>query len=322
MKKYLSSYLVFLCLFLTLVTIILWIVKPTFSYNPPKITAPLPSFLTRTENQQVLGVNLWTPSDSELKNLSNKPEISAKSAIAYDLTKNKIIFEKNSKEKLPMASLTKIMTAIIALENKKENDQYYVSKNSLVGENSMGLTDGEVYTLDELLHGLMMVSGNDAAEALADNYPLGRENFIEAMNKKVKAFGLTDTNFTNPSGLEGDGNQYTTAYDLLVITKYALSNFPEFRDVVSTYEFHIPYSESHKELWLYNEINLLTSYPGVKGVKDGYTPEAGLCLVTYLDYQDRQIIGVILGSENRRDEMRSILDYSLKSSGINPPKHN
>lgn len=185
----------------------------------------------------------------------------------------------------------------------------------------MGLTAGEKLSLDELLYGLVLNSGNDAAETLASNFTGGREAFIQAMNEKANALGLSNTHFTNPSGLEGDGNQYTTAYDLLVITNYALSNFSEFKKVVGTFSMELPYSTNHKYFYLENETNLLSSYPGVKGVKDGYTPEAGLCLVTYLDYQNHKIIGVILGSGDRRGEMIELLDYSLNSIGITPPKH-
>ena len=213
------------------------------------------------------------------------------------------------------------MTAVIALENKRQDDRYYVSKSNLVGENSMGLTPGEVLTLEELLYGLILPSGNDAAEVLASNYPGGRAEFVKAMNDKASSLGLENTNFTNPSGLEGDGKQYSTAYDLLVITRYAIKNFPLFREVVATVEKEIPYSEDHKYFYLYNETNLLTSYPGIRGVKTGYTPEAGLCLVTYLDYEGHEIIGVLLGSQNRRQEMKDLLDYSLRLQGITPPPH-
>lgn len=287
------------------------------------ITSPLPSFLTFIKNNQVLSLNLWLPywiyDKSSYKNAVS-PEISARSALVYDLTTSKILYEKNPKERLPMASITKIMTAIIGLENERKDNKYLVMKEDLVGENSMGISEGEVLTLEELLYGLMLNSGNDAAETIASNYSGGRGKFIEAMNNKVKALGLSDTNFTNPTGLEGDGKQYTTAYDLLVITKYAMQ-FPLFRRVVAAFNHYIPKTETHKEYFLENETNLLTSYPGVFGVKTGYTPEAGLCLVTYLHYNRHEIIGVILGSDNRREEMKELLDYSLKIQNITPPPH-
>jgi D-alanyl-D-alanine carboxypeptidase (penicillin-binding protein 5/6) len=252
---------------------------------------------------------------------TQSPQITAKSALIFDTTTKEVLYSKNPTEKLPMASLTKIMTAVIALENQKKNDEYVVSQKDLVGEDSMGLDVGEKLSLDELLYGLMLHSGNDAAETLATNYPNGRDAFIKAMNQKVKSLGLSDTCFTNPTGLEGGGKQYTTAYDLTVMSEYAISKFPLFDRVVSTFDYNIPQTDTHKAFYLENETNLLTSYPGVKGVKTGYTPEAGLCLVTYLDYGGHKILGVILGSDDRRGEMIELLDYSLKSLGVTPPQH-
>ena len=166
---------------------------------------------------------------------------------------------------------------------------------------------------------MLLPSGNDAAEVLANNYPTGRTAFIKAMNNKAKALGMEDTHYTNPSGLQGDGNQYTTVHDLLILTRYALDHYPLFATIVSTLTYDIPQTDTHKAYSLSNETNLLSTYQGVKGVKTGYTPEAGLCLVTYIDYGDHKIIGVILNSQNRRGEMKELLDYSLKSVGVTPP---
>jgi D-alanyl-D-alanine carboxypeptidase len=246
-------------------------------------------------------------------------ELTAKSILMYNLTTDETIYEKNAGVRMPMASLTKIMTAIISIENPKKDTRYIAKSKDLVGENVMGLSAGEVLSLEELLYGLMLPSGNDAAEVLAGNYPLGRDAFIQAMNDKAKALGLKDTNFDNPSGLQGDGIQYTTAHDLLVMTRYALESYPLFAQVVGTVSYSIPATSTHKGYDLVNETNLLTTYEGVRGVKTGYTPEAGLCLVTYLEYGEHKIIGIILNSENRRGEMKELLDYSLKSLGIKPP---
>lgn len=290
-----------------------------YSYSGKlNIASPLPNFLTYFKNNQVSTINLWFPTSNSI---NQNIEISAKSAIVYDLATDKILYSKNPKEKLPMASLTKIMTAVIALENRKTNNLYLVTKDDLVGEDVMGLSVNEILPLNDLLYGLILHSGNDAAETLASNFTGGRTAFIKAMNNKVKSLGLSDTNFTNPTGLEGDGTQYTTAYDLLIITKYALDKFPTFNDVVSTFDYNIEATPTHKAFYLENETNLLTSYPGVKGVKTGYTPEAGLCLVTYLDYNGHQIIGVLLNSDNRRQDMKDLLDAALKSQGVQPPPH-
>ncbi len=274
------------------------------------------------QNSQASTLDVWLPDVSNVKTSTvKKPVIESKAAVIYDLSTKETLSAKNATQKLPMASLTKIMTATIAQENKKENDKYVVSKSALVGEDSMGATEGEILSQEELLYGLILNSGNDAAEVFASNYPGGREKFIIAMNNKAKALGLTDTVFSNPSGLQGDGVQYTTARDLLAITEYALSHFPLFNKVVQTTEYHLAQTATHKAYDLYNETNLLTTYPGVKGVKTGYTPEAGLCLVTYLEYKNHKIIGVLLNSDNRRLEMKELLDYSLKTQGITPPAH-
>lgn len=283
------------------------------------ITSPLPGFLSRIMNTQASTLNLWLPQVDESK--ITGPDITAHSALVYDLTSNQTLFAKNAKEKVPMASLTKIMTAIIALENKMDDDKYLVKKIDLVGEDSMGLSENEVLNLNELLYGLILHSGNDAAETIASNYPKGgREGFIKAMNDKAYSLGLNDTAFTDPSGLGDSGLQYSTPYDLLVMTNYAMS-FPLFAQIAQTASYTIAKTTTHEEYILESETNLLTTYPGVKGVKTGYTDEAGLCLITYLDYDGKQIIAIILNSTDRRGDMRSLLDFALIELGINPPPH-
>jgi D-alanyl-D-alanine carboxypeptidase (penicillin-binding protein 5/6) len=285
--------------------------------------SPVPDFLTLAKNNQVKGLDFWLPFIQQTHASGTLENLTAKSVLMYDLTTNKTIYEKNADQRMAMASLTKIMTAIVSLENKRTDDIYTVYSRDIVGEDSMGVSPGEKLSLEELMYGLLLPSGNDAAEVLADNYPDGgRPAFITAMNQKAQALGLVDTHYDNPSGLQGDGTQYTTAYDLLVITRYALQNFPEFAQTVSTASYTIPQTATHKEYDLANETNLLTTYPGVRGVKTGYTPEAGLCLVTYLDYSGHKIIGIVLNSENRRGEMKDLLDYSLESVGITPPPYN
>lgn len=320
MKKFILYLLIILVLSLGISTI-LWYYVELDERGSDSSVSPLPEFLTLSKNNQVRLLDLWLPAFANADSRLESNEITAKSYLLYDLSNNKTVFERDASTRLPMASLTKIMTALIAIENKKPDDKYVVLNADLVGENSMGLSAGEILSFEDLLYGLMLPSGNDAAEVLANNHPTGRDGFINDMNKKAASLGLTDTQFDNPSGLQGDGIQYTTAYDLLVITRFALENFPEFRKVVSTANYAIPATTTHKSYNLVNETNLLTTYEGVKGVKTGYTPEAGLCLVTYLDYKGHRLLGIILNSENRRTEMRTLLDYALNSYGITPPKY-
>ncbi|MBI4080707.1 MAG: D-alanyl-D-alanine carboxypeptidase [Candidatus Levybacteria bacterium] len=319
--KYWFSYFLSVVLLSVIFSLFLWFFTPD-SQKQQSLTSPLPEFLSLAKNKQVTILDLWEPVLEVLgANSAKMPEVTAQSALMYDLSANKVLYEKDARERLPMASLTKIMTAIVAIENKQEDDEYIVRPESLVGEDSMGLTSGEVLTLEELLYGLLLPSGNDAAETLAGNYQSGRGGFISAMNDKAKALGLKNTNFTNPSGLQGDGNQYTTAHDLLVITKYAVDTYPILTEVTSTSEKQLPQTATHKEFYLYNETNLITSYPGVRGIKTGYTPEAGLCLVTYLEYDGHKIVGILLNSQKRREEMKELLDYSLRELGTTPPSH-
>lgn len=303
--------------------VLLWIFSPSFIFsNSQTLVSPLPAGMTVKENDQLRLLSFWFPFFGGEEEAPTGRDLAptSRSVLVYDLEQEKPLYQKNPKERLPMASLTKIMTAIIALENPQRDDRYLVKSEHLVGEDSMGLSAGEILTQEELLYGLMLPSGNDASEVLAENFPGGRDAFIRAMNNKAVSLGLTDTRFSNPSGLQGDGVQYTTAEDLLVITKYALDNFPLFREIASTFQYEIPATGSHKYFFLENATNLISTYPGVRGVKTGFTPEAGLCLVTYLDYKGHKIIAVMLNSENRRMEMKDLLDYSLLEIGVKPPE--
>lgn len=285
--------------------------------NLNTIASPLPKILV---DGFLRDSAFWQPDFSANASSQELFELNALAAISYDTTTNTLLYDKNSDARLPMASITKIMTAIIAIENLDLADKVAVTKSAAeIGEGTMGLSEGEVLTVEELLYGLLLQSGNDAAETIAQTSKFGRARFLHLMNKKAEDLGLSNTRFTNPSGLEGDGEQYSTARELIVLTNYAMKN-PTFAKIVGTYEHIIPANNEHKEFHLFNETNLLTTYPGVKGVKTGFTYEAGMCLVTYLDYEGHQIISVLLNSPNRRDEMANLLDYSLVKLGVEPPQ--
>lgn len=262
--------------------------------------------------------NQWRPDlGNILPSSLATPEISAKSALVVDLTTSKVLFAKNPKQKLPIASTLKILTAVVALENLKPDHVITISeKAAKTGEDFMGLTASEKLTLEELLYGLLLSSGNDAAEAIAEGVVGTSAKFVELMNSKAAILGAVDSKFVNPSGLEGEGEHYSTAVDLAVISKYAWENSRLFRRIVGTKYYEIPYTPEHKYFFLENQTNLLGTYPGVKGIKPGYTPEAGLCLVTLAENGGHTILAVILGSENRRDEMAKLLDYSFETLGV------
>ena len=235
-----------------------------------------------------------------------------------DPDSGEVIYQKDAKARLPVASVVKIMTALVALERGQLSDVYTVSeKASKVGENSMSLTAGEKLTLEELLYGLMLVSGNDAAVTIAEGVAQSEEKFVELMNEQAKRLGIGDTKFVNASGLDDDNKpQYSTAYDMAVITRFLWENYPVIRMITSTYHKYIEANSTHKAFDLYNDTNLLTTYPGVRGIKPGFTWEAGLCLVTYAENNGKRLLAVILGSDDRRGEMKELLDYGFGYYGI------
>ncbi len=264
--------------------------------------------------------NSWFPKtegDWRFKN-SNDVYISAKSAIVVDYETGEILYAKDGDAKLPAASTIKIMSAVVALENKSLSDTFSVpSQASEIGENSMGLERGERLSLEELLYGMMLVSGNDAAVTVAEGVAASEEEFVNLMNEKARSLGLNNTKFANSTGLDEDYiEHYTTVYDMVTIAHYAWEKFPEIRKIASTYEKYIEETDTHKEFLLYNDTNLLTSYPGVEGIKPGFSWDARWCLVTYAENEGKKLLGVILGSEDRRSEMALLLDYVFGNLGI------
>ncbi|EKE00057.1 MAG: hypothetical protein ACD_22C00100G0021 [uncultured bacterium] len=244
----------------------------------------------------------------------NEPTIIGSSAVLVDINTGKILYEKNPTEKRKIASLTKIMTAVVALEHEKLDTKMSVSATSAnIGENVMGLTEGEIYTMEDLLYGLILNSGNDAAYTIAENVAGSSDKFVEWMNFKAKELALKNTYFADPSGLDDD--TYSTVEDLARLTRYALKN-PEFREIVKTFEYEIFSDETHKYIYMQNQTNLLTTYPGVFGVKTGYTEEAGLCLVTFASNNNHDVVGVVLNSYDRKGDMILMLDHAFGTLGV------
>lgn len=273
---------------------------------------------------KVLGINQWFPKQV-LGSQENVLEITAEGAMFLDTRDGKILFSKNPNKKLPIASLVKVMTVLVALEHKNMNDQYLISQHAAEAEpDKMLLIAGEKLTLKELLYGIFLVSANDTAEAIAEGTVESREEFIKLMNDQAKFLGMKDTFFANPTGLDEDsGNSYSSAYDLVILTRFLIRNYPEVVSISSTEHIILPQTDTHQDYDMYSGINLLTTYPGVVGFKTGYTPEAGLTLITLArkNGQDlpagrQEILGVILGSGDRRDEARELLDYSFKKLGV------
>lgn len=269
-------------------------------------------------SQTSIAEYVWHPKEVLSKELEDEPEISAEAAIFVETKSGQILYEKNSKERLKIASLTKIMTAIIALENRKMDDLLSVSPMAAAMEpDKMYLDPGEKLTVGELIEAAFIVSANDASEVLAETVTGRRAEFINLMNSKAKILGMNDSVFANPTGLDEENvPQYSSAYDVSVMSIYAIKNWPFLTSITSQKDILLPASEYHKQYELHSGINLVGTYPGVVGFKTGFTDAAGLTLVTVARRGEYEIVGVLLNSENRREEARAILDYSFKKLGV------
>lgn len=250
--------------------------------------------------------------DGETVSDSEPPVINALSAVVLEESSRRVLYSKNATDKRSIASTTKIMTSLVALENADTEDVVIVSDRAAgIGGSVIGLRSGQKYTLKELLYALLMVSANDAAIAIAEYAGGSVENFAAMMNAKAKAIGAVNSNFVTPHGLDRE-NQYSTAYDVALITIEALKN-PLFAEIVSTSNFHIP---GHN---LYNTNELLGAYRGVDGVKTGYTGRAGRCLVTTAKRGNMRLIAVVLGSPSRTaraNASRALLDFGFDNFSI------
>ena len=237
---------------------------------------------------------------------TENPLFQAQAIYVLDLNSNTALYQKNSQESLYPASLTKIMTAVVALEHFSIDQVLSVKSADLSIGNTMNLRPGDKLTTQDLIYGLLVSSGNDAALALAENFPGGYSKFVQAMNKKSKNLGLKQTNYNNTSGVE-DPNHITTALDLTLLTQHALKN-PIFRQAVSTKYKEIK-SLDNNQYHLYSTNELLDEVEGIQGVKTGWTPEAGECLITLVNQNNHPILITILGSEDRFEETKLIINW-------------
>lgn len=229
--------------------------------------------------------------------------VSARSAIVLDAQTGQVLFEQNADEILPMASTTKIMTALVTIESGGLDRTYTVKKEyTLVEGSSMYLQEGEEITLRDTLYGLLLMSGNDAALAIAGECG-GQEAFLAAMNDKALALGLGNTHFENPNGLDS-ANHHTTARELAQLTAYALQN-PTFREIVSTD------SCTAAGRTMVNHNKLLRLYPDAIGVKTGYTSKSGRCLVSAAERNGRQLVAVTLNDPDDWDDHIAMLDAAF-----------
>lgn len=264
---------------------------------------------------------------------SSTPNISVPSALLMDSASGKILYEKNINEKRYPASLTKIMTAIIVLENCELSDIATVSYDAVMtlssGYVTANLQEGEELTVEQLLYVLMVGSSNDAAIVLAEHVAGSIENFSNLMNEKAKELGCTSTNFVNPNGVH-DENHYTTAYDLSIIARYAMKN-ETFRTLVSTTSYKLPVTNKYdREDRIFRTTNLLLLldnsnradnyyYKYATGIKTGFTTPAGDCLIACANKDGLELITVVLGGKQTNDGLsqRYLDTISLFEYGYN-----
>lgn len=243
--------------------------------------------------------------------------LEAKSAISYDVVSGEILFAKNSGEEMAMASITKIMTAIVALDSKINLEETIVIEKSFVELEGadIDLAQGEIIKVKDLFYGTLIASGNDAASALALHTSGDLKAFIAKMNKKAKELGMENTHFANVSGLDERGH-YSTAEDLVKLADYAFQS-KKFIEAASTKEYDIvPENNDSRHIRTTNKL-LLADYPKLKAGKTGYTDNAGFCFLGLSENnKGNQIITVILGEDlngEQFQETKSLIDWTYKT---------
>ena len=237
--------------------------------------------------------------------------------IVMEKNTNRVLYEKNASEKKYMASTTKILTAIIIIENCDLEEKITIKKETVgIEGSSIYLEEGEILTVKELLYGLMLRSGNDCAETLAVHCSGSISKFADKMNETAKKIGSINSNFVNPHGLHDD-NHYTTAYDLALISCYALKN-DIFKEIVGTKQIKISHTKREYDRILTNKNKLLSDYNGATGIKTGYTKKAGRCLVSSAEKNGMELITVVLNCPPMFERSKELLNnafdsYSLKT---------
>lgn len=261
------------------------------------IQLTLPSFCDDTNEEETIPISAELISTlTSSPNTKNIPETNSRACVVIDRATNTVLYGKNEKTVRKMASTTKIMTATIIIENCNLDETIEVSKKAAgTGGSRLGLKTGDKITVRDLLYGLMLCSGNDAAVALAEHAGGDIVGFAKLMNTKAEELGLSNTHFETPHGLDADAH-YTTAYELALLSNYALNN-KTFAQIVGTKNHTVIINGYPKDLSNTNE--LLGNLEGVYGIKTGFTNGANRCLVSACKRNDMDIICVVLGADTK-----------------------
>ena len=254
-----------------------------------------------------LGYPVYGTADAEQPVLPAPPEVSARTALVMDVNTGKILYDKKGEEKIFPASTTKIMTALLALENGNLAQKVKVSQNAAgVEGSSIYLTKDEIIPLEDLLYGLMLRSGNDAATAIAEEVGGNLEGFVEMMNRRAADIGAENTHFMNPSGLHHE-EHYTTAKDMAMIAREAMQN-PDFKKVAASKTWVCDRGEG-KYNYFYNKNKVVYQYEGGTGIKIGYTQAAGRTLVASSERDGIELICVVMDAPNWFQDTYRLMDY-------------
>lgn len=254
---------------------------------------------------------VWIPVQDAAAS-AGPPGLSAEGAALIDVASGRILYSKNGSKKMRIASLTKTMTAIVAIENGQLKDQVTVPPEAVgVEGSSIYLKKNEKLTLEELLYGLMLRSGNDAAVTVATHVGGSVPGFVYMMNEKAALIGMTHTNFNNPHGLDDSNMHYSTAEDMAKLSAYALRN-PTFRQIVSTKVKDISWEGEEYDRRLLNKNKMLHLYNGADGVKTGYTKLAKRCLAASATRDGRQLATITLNASDDWNDSAKMLDWGFQ----------
>ena len=237
-------------------------------------------------------------------------DVSAVSAVVIEAETGTVLFSKNMNEQRAMASTTKIMTAILMIEAGDLDTEFTVDSLAIrVEGTSMGLQEGDRVSRRDLLYGILLPSGNDAANAAAVSVSGSMSAFVKKMNAKAESLGLDNTHFVTPSGLDAEGH-YTTAYDLARLAAYAMKN-PIFREAASSQYKQVEFGNPPYKRTLYNSNKMLRLYDGAIGVKTGFTDNARRCLVSAAERDGVELIAVTLNAPDDWNDHKKMLDYGF-----------
>ena len=257
-----------------------------------------------------------TPAPYPVRSGAGAPAVSAKAAYVVDVDSMVPLYVKNPDEPLPPASLTKIMTALVALETFGDDRVLGATDDGPVIGKTIKLTRSEQFSFSDFLYGLLLESGNDVALALGENYPGGYQHMVSDMNQKARKLNLFRTSFRNASGID-ENDHVISARDAAVLAIEAMRN-DHFRAIVGTREKTVTAVDGTTSRRFTNTNELIGAVPGVLGVKTGTTDNAGECLVTYVERDGHRIVTVLLGSRNRFAETRNLIEWAFGNHDWKP----